>query len=473
MAAAGPTLPDGWELRPLLEVAQINPRLGRRIADDRLPVTFVPMRAVAVEGGGVVEPETRPYGEVRKGYTAFLPGDVIMAKITPCMENGKIAVVPQFPNDVCFGSTEFHVIRPNKGVSSRWIYLFLLLNATRAEAKREMAGAVGQMRVPAEFLKILKIPVPPAVRQNLIIGMIDELFSDLDTGIANLISTRDNLIRYRMSLLRAAVSGQLTKKWREERSFVDKTILSSRFPSHGRSTADPRAKYPLPDGWRWDSLENISTVAAGNPAPQGRENFDSDGAPFVRVQDMGKLNSRIWMTRTRDCLTEDAARSLRLFPQGAVLFTKSGASTLLNQRAILSKPMHVVSHIAAALPEGEITSEWLYFCLSSVDFADYAHATTLPSVPLSKIRKIPIPVAPVAEQSRIVEEIGEQLDMLQSAYDAVTTRIEDAGKLRQTILGRAFTGQLNHRDRRRAEGRSRGERARRVRPRRTRTENPA
>ena len=336
-----------------------------------------------------------------------------------------------------------------------------------------MAGAVGQMRVPTEFLKVLKIPVPPTAGQNRITGMVDELFSNLDSGVANLISARDNLSRYRTSLLKAAVSGQITERWREEHSLADEPILSSRFPSHGRSTADPRAKYPLPDGWRWESLENISTVAAGNPAPQGRENFDAGGTPFVRVQDMGKLNSRIWLTQTRDCVTEDAARSLRLFPRGAVLFTKSGASTLLNQRAILSKPMHVVSHIAAALPEDGVTSEWLYFCLSSVDFADYAHATTLPSVPLSKIRQIPIPVAPAAEQSRIVEEIGEQLDMLQRAHDAVTTRIEDAGKLRQAVLGRAFAGRLIRRDRRRAEGRSRGERARRIRPRRTRTENPA
>lgn len=245
MAAAGPTLPDGWELRPLPEVAQINPRLGRRIADDRLPVTFVPMRAVAVEGGGVVDPETRPYGEVKKGYTAFLPGDVIMAKITPCMENGKIAVVPQFPNDVCFGSTEFHVIRPEKGISSRWIKDFLLQRSIRKEAKRHMAGAVGQMRVPVEFLRTLKIPVAPESEQNRISGVLEGLFSDLDAGVAALERARDKIDLYRDSVLKAAVEGTLTASWRKEHPNFDtvlellKRIAAAR-DKRARDTAVPK-----------------------------------------------------------------------------------------------------------------------------------------------------------------------------------------------------------------------------------------
>ena len=78
------------------------------------------MRAVAAEGGGLVAPEMRCHGEVKKGYTSFLSGDVIMAKITPCTENGKTTVVPEVPGQVCFGSTEFHTIRPEQGVQAEW-----------------------------------------------------------------------------------------------------------------------------------------------------------------------------------------------------------------------------------------------------------------------------------------------------------------------------------------------------------------
>lgn len=77
-------LPTGWEHPKLSEIAQINPRLDRCVSNDQIQVTFVPMRAVDEEGGGLARPEVRTFGEVKKGYTSFLSGDVITAKITTC-----------------------------------------------------------------------------------------------------------------------------------------------------------------------------------------------------------------------------------------------------------------------------------------------------------------------------------------------------------------------------------------------------
>src|SRR5689334_7192817 len=102
----GQELPPGWTTAELSSVAQINPPLDRCIINDSVAVDFVPMRAVEGEGAGLLRPETPTYGEVTKGYTPFLPGDVITAKITPCMENGKTCVVPELPGAACFGSTE-------------------------------------------------------------------------------------------------------------------------------------------------------------------------------------------------------------------------------------------------------------------------------------------------------------------------------------------------------------------------------
>lgn len=204
-------LPCGWELQLLDDVAQVNPSLDRCILNDDVPVTFVPMRAVEAEGGGIKTPEIRPYGKVKRGYTAFLSGDVITAKITPCMENGKTAVVPNVEGDVCFGSTEFHVIRPEVGIASRWIEQFLLQHETRREAQRQMSGGVGQMRVPAEFLKIVRIPISPLAEQVRIADTLDELFSNLDAGVAALKRARDKLKLYRVAVLKAAVgAGRLS-----------------------------------------------------------------------------------------------------------------------------------------------------------------------------------------------------------------------------------------------------------------------
>ena len=139
-SASKPKLPRGWEKVSLAQVVQINPALDRCVVADAVAVNFVPMRAVEPGGGGLLRPEVRSYGEVKKGYTAFLSGDVIMAKITPCMENGKTTVVPELPGSVCFGSTEFHVLRRENGVEARWITNFLLQHDVRRSAQRAMGG---------------------------------------------------------------------------------------------------------------------------------------------------------------------------------------------------------------------------------------------------------------------------------------------------------------------------------------------
>ncbi|MEI8312300.1 MAG: restriction endonuclease subunit S, partial [Verrucomicrobiota bacterium] len=207
-------LPPGWMLAELSAIAQINPPLDRCITADSVEVDFVPMRAVEPEGGGVLRPEVASYGAVKKGYTSFIPGDVIMAKITPCMENGKTCVVPKLPGAACFGSTEFHVVRSESKIDARWIASFLLQHSTRQIARRQMMGGVGQMRVPSAFLESLKIPVPPNHEQERIADALDELLSDLDAGVAALERVRAKLKHFRAAVLKAAVEGALTADWR-------------------------------------------------------------------------------------------------------------------------------------------------------------------------------------------------------------------------------------------------------------------
>jgi len=239
------------------------------------------MRAVEPEGGGILRPEVATYGEVKKGYTAFVPGDVIMAKITPCMENGKTCVVPALPGAACFGSTEFHVLRAEPGIEVRWIANFLLQHSTRHLAQRQMMGGVGQMRVPCAFLETLKLPLPPTIEQRRILDDTDELLSDLDAAVAALERVQVKLKHYRAAVLKAAVEGSLTAEWREKHPPTEPAtalltrILAERrrrweetqvrkFKDAGKEPhKDWKAKYKepvapditnlpnLPEGWCW------------------------------------------------------------------------------------------------------------------------------------------------------------------------------------------------------------------------------
>jgi type I restriction enzyme S subunit len=152
----------GFRRVTLKEACEINPR---KSADTRLEngleVSFVPMQAVS-EQGEVDSSEIRPYDEVKNGFTYFAENDVLLAKITPCLENGKGGISRNLSNGIGFGSTEFHVMRPKEGVSTpRWLYHLTTFDRFRTEAAENMTGTVGQRRVPTAYLEKYTVPLPP------------------------------------------------------------------------------------------------------------------------------------------------------------------------------------------------------------------------------------------------------------------------------------------------------------------------
>ena len=162
-----------WLLEPLGQACVVNPRLPRShgLADDHV-VSFVPMAAVDEAGGQIVSLQARPFSEVKKGYTHFEDGDVLFAKITPCMENGKAAIARELLGGHGFGSTEFHVVRPQPHVLPEWVFYFVRRQSFRAEAKRSFTGTAGQQRVPTTFMELAMLPVPPLAEQRRLVDVL-------------------------------------------------------------------------------------------------------------------------------------------------------------------------------------------------------------------------------------------------------------------------------------------------------------
>lgn len=155
----------GWGLTTLGECCEVNPKRPRNI-DDELMVSFVPMPAVS-EDGKIDCSDIKPYKEVRKGFTYFAENDVLFAKITPCMENGKGAVAKGLSGGIGSGSTEFHVLRPIEGKSNPyWLYIITMFESFRVGARKVMTGTGGQLRVPVGYLNDFPISLPPISLQN-------------------------------------------------------------------------------------------------------------------------------------------------------------------------------------------------------------------------------------------------------------------------------------------------------------------
>lgn len=174
--------PYNFGLTTLDECTIINPRKPKDIEDDTL-VSFVPMPSVS-EHGDIDGTILKEYKEVKKGFTYFENNDVLFAKITPCMENGKGCIVRGMKNGIGMGSTEFHVIRPipNK-TNSYWIYAITMIDSFRIIARKNMTGTGGQLRVPSSYLKTYKIALPPY-----------ELQQEFACFFENVMTTKERLI---------------------------------------------------------------------------------------------------------------------------------------------------------------------------------------------------------------------------------------------------------------------------------------
>lgn len=170
----------GHSDRPKVRLGEcciINPKKSSdiRLVDNDLMVSFVSMSDVS-EDGQIVTCNHKQYESVKSGFTYFSENDVLFAKITPCMENGKGGIAKGLLNGIGFGSTEFHVLRPIDQVSnSCWLYELTSFPQFRQAAEINMTGSAGQRRVPASFLANYKVSLPPISLQNQFADFVHQL----------------------------------------------------------------------------------------------------------------------------------------------------------------------------------------------------------------------------------------------------------------------------------------------------------
>lgn len=294
-------LPNGWVKITINDVAEVNPRKSVDLSVDEM-VTFVPMAAVSESSGTIATPTKRPLREVNKGFTQFIDNDVIIAKITPSMENGKAAVATNLSNGVGFGSTEFHVFRSKGAVLPKFLWYFVRQQSFRDNARKVMTGAVGQQRVPADYLRNHSLSLPPLQEQQRIVDKIGNLIARTARARSELEKVPALLAMYKSAVLELAFSGRLTADLR------------------GNDENDAPG---LPKGWATQHLGDISEIQSGIQVGKRRSGQEElVEVPYLRVANVQRGWLNLGEIKTIFVTPEEKIRLL--LAQGDVLMNEGG-----------------------------------------------------------------------------------------------------------------------------------------------------
>jgi len=204
------SVPEHWSVKPLKRVCRVNASIAHLITalNDDTRVTFLPMENVSVIGE-VDCTIKKPLSEVRSGFSSFAKGDVVVAKITPCFENGKGACLDSLDTEIGFGTTEFINLRPSHDINPKYLYLITMTRPFRVLGEKVMTGSAGQKRVSPEYIKNFTIGIPPLDEQNNILEEIDRRVSRIDEQIRCENESISVLFELRTRLISDVVTGQI------------------------------------------------------------------------------------------------------------------------------------------------------------------------------------------------------------------------------------------------------------------------
>ena len=393
-------IPKHWQVKKLGEICEINPKTEISEISDMDNVSFIPMSCVEAEKNKFTTIDSQ-YKVVKKGYTKFKDNDVLFAKITPCMENGKICIVNDLKFGFGFGSTEFHVLRPNIYTLSKYIYFFVSQACFRKRAEKFMTGAVGQRRVPAKYLVDLEIPLPPLDEQNLIVKKIESCFEKIDFAISNFKKSKELIEIYKQSVLSHAFNGKLTN-----------SNLNS---------------------WQVKKLGEICDLISGRDLEADKYSSSICDYPYL-IGASNFNNGEVEITRWTNFPAVIAKK-------GDLLVTCKGS---IGEMAICKfGKLHIARQIMAVRAKDKIFNLFLKYLLHfEVDKIKKSAKGIIPGIDRKIILNLEIPLPPLSEQNLIVSQIEKRFKAADSALNLIEQNLKKAEILKQSILIKAFNGRL-------------------------------
>ena len=326
---------DGFTHVPFSALAEVNPPRGALKLSLDSEVSFIPMGDVT-ESGRWVGRQTRRFVEVRNGFTNFAEGDVLMAKITPCMENGKGCLARGLVNGVGFGSTEFHVLRAKPESDSGYIHQWSLHAALRKQAKNSMTGSAGQQRVPSGFFDQFRIPAFPQPEQAKIaevLGAVDRAIEETEALVAKQQRLKAGLMQ---DLLTRGIDAHGQLRAESTHAFKDSPL--------GR----------IPEEWDAVAVGDVGTVVTGNTPPEASFEDDRQSIPFITPGDIGREST---IDSTERSIGKGSAAGARILPAHSICVVCIGST--IGKVAITNREAATNQQINSVVPKDRETAHFL------------------------------------------------------------------------------------------------------------------
>ena len=434
-------LPEHWDLKRGRFCIAVNPRSNRlHLLRPEDEVSFVPMEAIGEYGGLQLE-QTRAIGDMGAGYTEFDDGDILIAKITPCFENGKGALASGLVNGMAFGTTELHVLRATSTLERRFLFYLTISQPFRSTGKGEMYGAGGQKRVPPEFCENIVVPLPSADEQRAIADFLDHETEKIDTLVA----------KKRM----------LIERLKEKRTALISRTVTRGLPSEAARQAglDPHPKIKpsgidwieeVPEHWEVKRLIHLTDQARQImygivlPGPNV-----PDGVPIVKGGDVkpGRLSLGN-LCRTTTDIEAGYVRS-RLVP-GDIVFSIRGTVgevELVPEELIGANLTQDTARIA---PSAGMHGPWLLYAMKAKAIVDPLFSLSLGAavrgVNIRDLKKVVLLVPPLSEQLIIAAFLDTETAKCDAMVAKIETVIERLQECRTALITAAVTGKIDVRE---------------------------
>lgn len=407
--------PAFWKEKRLRFAIEMNPSKQESKIDASDLVSFVPMDAVG-EYGGIRLDDEREMGEIGSGYTYFCDDDVVVAKITPCFENGKGALAKGLKNKTAFGTTELHVMRAlSAQLLPEFLFYLTISHVFRKRGESEMYGAGGQKRVPETFIKDFEAALPSINEQKTIARFLDHKTAQIDALIAKKKALLDKLAEKRSALISCAV----TKGLNPAAAMKDSGVAwLGKIPAHWGVR---RLKFSV-------SQINQKVDAA------------SINLPYIGLEHIES-----WTGKKLQGEISDSEGVASQYQAGDVLFGKLRPYLA---KVHLAVDAGLVSSEALVLrPHTELHNELLKYYVLSKEFINIVDSSTfgskMPRASWEFIGNLPILLPDLEEQHAIARFLDEKTAEIEQQAEKIRQAIEKLNEYRAALITHAVTGKID------------------------------